>query len=566
MTGSGNNNVLTGGPGSDILDGKGVIDTADYSPETQELIQHVEVHLGLSGASGTGAEFKVNFPAITQVSTDLLISIENVIGTSGPDTIFGNEQANTLDGGPGKDILDGGLGNDVLIGGADIDTASYASHDNVNVGGTDVISLGLGGADGSYVRTGLVGNPATGFQIVVVETDVLQGIENVTGSNRSEAITGNEQNNVLNGSGGNDTLDGGLGNDTLIGGAGIDTASYVSHDSTPLLVGERDVISLGLDGAETDGNYTRSQLVLFPPVHVQTVENDVLSGIENIIGSNHNETITGNDRANVLDGRGGNDTLKGFGGNDTLLGGSGDDTYDFTGSTLFGNDRIEDVSGNDTIVIDNVPQTINSIGISVLDISTSHVGNDLKITVPNGTVTVTNHFAGEQVETIVVNGTSFVLANGTIGGNGSGILTGTDGNDTLDGNGGNDMLFGGAGNDHLIGDKGNDLLNGGSGKDMLDGGLGKDQLIGGAGDDQLTGGQAADAFVFGPGFGHDVITDFTHDDRVEFDGGVFQNAQQVLAASQQVGDNTVITVDANNSVTLQDVALQSLHAKDFVIT
>ena len=306
--------------------------------------------------------------------------------------------------------------------------------------------------------------------------------------------------------------------------------------------------------------------MLFPPVHVQTVENDVLSGIENIIGSNHNETITGNDRANVLDGRGGNDTLKGFGGNDTLLGGSGDDTYDFTGSTLFGNDRIEDVSGNDTIVIDNVPQTINSIGISVLDISTSHVGNDLKITVPNGTVTVTNHFAGEQVETIVVNGTSFVLANGTIGGNGSGILTGTDGNDTLDGNGGNDMLFGGAGNDHLIGDKGNDLLNGGSGKDMLDGGLGKDQLIGGAGDDQLTGGQAADAFVFGPGFGHDVITDFTHDDRVEFDGGVFQNAQQVLAASQQVGDNTVITVDANNSVTLQDVALQSLHAKDFVIT
>jgi Ca2+-binding RTX toxin-like protein len=198
-----------------------------------------------------------------------------------------------------------------------------------------------------------------------------------------------------------------------------------------------------------------------------------------------------------------------------------------------------------------------------LNISTSHVGNDLNITVPNGTIDVVNHFAGEQVENIVVNGQSFVLANSTIGGNGSGILTGTDGDDTLNGNGGNDILFGNDGNDLLLGGKGDDLLNGASGNDVLDGGLGKDVLIAGAGNDQLTGGQSADTFVFGPGFGHDVVTDFTHDDRIEFDG-VFQTAQQVLAASQQVGNDTVITV-ADNSVTLQDVNLQSLHTKDFVI-
>ena len=199
-------------------------------------------------------------------------------------------------------------------------------------------------------------------------------------------------------------------------------------------------------------------------------------------------------------------------------------------------------------------------------ISLPRIGNDLLLTAPLGTIDIVNHFTGEQVENIVINGTSFVLASGTIGGNGSGILTGTEGDDTLNGNGGNDMLFGNGGNDQLLGGKGGDLLNGGAGNDVLDAGLGKDLLIGGTGNDQLTGGQGSDTFVFGPGFGHDVVTDFTHDDRIEFDGGVFQNAQQVLAASQQVGNNTVITVDANNSVTLQDVALQSLHAKDFVIT
>jgi Ca2+-binding RTX toxin-like protein len=572
LTGNALDNVVAGGLGNDILNGMGGNDTVDYSRDHffdfGDTADQVVVHLGLGGSPGEGDKFKElitsNGLQFVQVGADTLISIENVTGTAGSDTIVGNEQANVLDGRGGNDTLDGGLGNDTLIGGSGIDTASYLSHDNVALltGEQDVITLGLNGADGSYTRSQeVLLFPTPQFQ--VVETDVLRGIENVTGSNHSETIIGNEQNNVLDGRGGNDILDGGLGNDTLIGGSGINTASYVSHDNVALLPGEQDVISLGLNGA--DGSYTRSQIVSFNPVQFQTVETDVLRSIQNVTGSNHNETIIGNEQDNVLDGRGGNDILKGGGGNDTLLGGSGDDTYNFTGSTLFGNDHIEDTSGNDTIVLDNVPLIPNSVGINVLDISTSRVGNDLLITVPLGTIDVVNHFAGEQVENIVVDGQSFVLANGTIGGNGSGILTGTEGNDTLNGNGGNDVLFGNGGNDQLLGGKGNDVLNGGPGNDGLLGGLGKDVLIGGAGNDVLTGGQGSDTFVFGPGFGHDVITDFTHDDRIEFVGGIFQDAQQALAASHQVGNDTVITADANNSVTLQDVGLQSLHTKDFII-
>src|SRR5262249_5674369 len=162
------------------------------------------------------------------VSSDTLISIENVTGTNGADVLIGNEGANVLDGRSGNDTLDGGFGNDTLIGGAGTDTASYISHDAVApLGEIDTITLGLNGALGSYTRSEFVAKPLPAHQ-QVVETDTLIGIENVTGSNNSETITGNEQNNVLDGRGGNDTLDGALGNDTIIGGHGINTVSYVS--------------------------------------------------------------------------------------------------------------------------------------------------------------------------------------------------------------------------------------------------------------------------------------------------------------------------------------------------
>jgi hypothetical protein len=44
---------------------------------------------------------------------------------------------------------------------------------------------------------------------------------------------------------------------------------------------------------------------------------------------------------------------------------------------------------------------------------------------------------------------------------------------------------------------------------------------------------------------------------------VFHNLHQVQAASHQVGNDTVITLDANNSITLLGMNLHSLHASDF---
>ena len=161
LTGNSLNNVLAGGLGSDILDGKTGIDTADYSGDhffdlslIHDTADKVVVQLGLNGARGTGVEFRqhviLTLPVTVtyeQISTDTLISIENVTGTAGPDTITGNALANVLDGRDGNDTLDGGFGDDTLIGGAGIDTASFISHDAItSVFEVDTITLGLDGA------------------------------------------------------------------------------------------------------------------------------------------------------------------------------------------------------------------------------------------------------------------------------------------------------------------------------------------------------------------------------------------------------------------------------------
>ena len=141
---------------------------------------------------------------------------------------------------------------------------------------------------------------------------------------------------------------------------------------------------------------------------------------------------------------------------------------------------------------------------------------------------------------------------------GNDILGGANGNDVLDGGGGIDMLTGGNGDDMLFGSVGDDTLTGGNGEDTLDGG---------AGDDDLTGGKGPDLFVFHAGFagfGDDVITDFKNNDHIQFDDELFESPEAVLMASQQDGEDIVITA-GTNTVTLLGVQLSDLQADDFLI-
>jgi Ca2+-binding RTX toxin-like protein len=532
LDGRGGSDIIDGGLGNDIIIGNTGIDTASFVSHDGLAVEGGRdvISLGNGTADGSYSRFQALGPIRQLVETDVLRSIENVTGSNRDEAINGNDGANVLNGRDGNDIIDGGLGNDTIIGDTGNNTASWLSHDAVAVppGGEQVtISLGLGALDGSYVRTALVSG-----QQQPVETDVLRGIQNVTGSSHFKIINGNESANVLDGRGGGGIIDGGLGNDTIIGSnSSFDRVSYVSHDGLPLLPGEINLLQLGLGGA--DGSYTRFEIINGV---LQPAETDILRGIENVTGSSHSEIIIGNEQENTLSGRDGDDTLAGRGSNDTIFGGPGNDTYDFTGGGL-GTDTFFDESGTgDRVIINSFNDILFNFPVD--GVPTGRDGDDLVVVLTTGTFRIVGHFDGHQIETIVARdtGQSMVLATGLTGGNAPGIIAGGNGGQTLDGRGGDDFLV--AGN-------------------------GPDRLIGGDGNDRLIGGHGPDTFVFGPRFGHDVVVDYSAADHIEFDGGLFQGFEQVMAASQQVGADTVITFDAGNSITLLGVPLSSLHASHF---
>ncbi len=123
---------------------------------------------------------------------------------------------------------------------------------------------------------------------------------------------------------------------------------------------------------------------------------------------------------------------------------------------------------------------------------------------------------------------------------------------------------GSGGNDTLNGSQLEDTINGLGGNDKLNGMVGADVLNGGAGNDTLTGGAGIDRFIFTGAFGKDVVTDFEGRDIIQLDAAKFADFASVLSHAAQAGLNTVITLDAANSITLQNVTLGSLNAGEFV--
>ncbi len=191
LDGGEGNDRLVGGQGADTLIGGEGVDTAVYGGTVG-----VTVNLALGTGRGGHAE------------GDNLSGIENVTGTTGNDTLIGDDGDNrltggagndTLEGGDGNDRLNGGLGADILDGGEGIDTVVYGGVVGVTV------NLALGTGSGGEA-----------------EGDTLISIENVIGSLGDDVLTGDAGSNRLLGNAGNDILAGGGGNDTLIGGAGDD--------------------------------------------------------------------------------------------------------------------------------------------------------------------------------------------------------------------------------------------------------------------------------------------------------------------------------------------------------
>ena len=245
-------------------------------------------------------------------SEPMPINAENDLPWGTDHVFFGTDDASgdNIQGSEDDDLIFGLEGVDTLRGAGGNDTVYGNSHD-------DIIYLGFkehGDQDTSDLRD--VGHGGQG----------------------NDTIHGTDASDELNGGTGIDLLVGNAGDDVINGGSERDTASYefaTGSVEVNLTTGR----SSGADG------------------------NDTLESVENVRGSQHNDTLIGNDEDNSLIGLGGDDELRGGDGGNSLHGGDGNDTIyggkddDFI-STGAGNDSVEAGAGDDIIFVDTGNDTI----------------------------------------------------------------------------------------------------------------------------------------------------------------------------------------------------------------
>jgi Ca2+-binding RTX toxin-like protein len=393
LTGDGNDNVIEGGAGNDVMNAALGTDTLVYA----HAAGGVTVSLSVATAQDTGG-----------AGIDTVSNFENIIGSAFNDNLTGNTGANVIEGGTGNDVLNGSYGVDTavyanastgvavslaiaaaqdtlgagidtlsafenLVGSSFSDTLTGSGAPNILRGGAGADALDGGGGNDTAdyalsplaVTVDLLNHAASGGE---ASGDTLVSIENVIGSDAGaerDFLYGDNGANSLYGLAGSDILEGGGGADTIDGGTGWDTARYLHSASGVTINLETNVNT----GGEAQG--------------------DMLYGVENVQGSNYNDSLTGGAGNDSLSGGGGADTIFAGAGIDALIGGSGNDI--FVLSNTSGIDTISDfsrVSGNsDAIDISALLTGYNPLSSAIADflqITASGTGSILKIDADGG--------------------------------------------------------------------------------------------------------------------------------------------------------------------------------------
>lgn len=375
LEGGDGNDTLEGGAGADLLDGGLDVDTASYESSA------AGVTVNLVTGTGTGGD----------AEGDTLTGIENLTGSAFADVLTGDADANVISGGDGDDTVDGGAGDDVIDGGAGADDISGGAGNDVLTGstgadlfrffplaltpeGSDTITDFEAGVDqiwfdstefdvlGSATQLGsdvvisygsgytitlqntLLGDlSASDFSFAVSLPNIINGTdaaEILTGTSGVDWISGFGGDDVIHGLEGADVLSGGAGNDSVFGGDGDDVLS--GHGGADYLDG-----GAGTDTAsyQPTGGFGGATVGVTVDLAAGTASGgdgtgDTLVSIENVDGSNFEDTLIGDTGTNSLNGAGGDDVLIGGGGNDMLVdyfgsnvmdGGAGDDLLNVSG-------------------------------------------------------------------------------------------------------------------------------------------------------------------------------------------------------------------------------------------
>jgi Ca2+-binding RTX toxin-like protein len=506
--------------------------------------------------------------------------------TDGADLLIGTSASGEMKGGRGDDTLDGAGGNDTFVyargdGNDTISeitdyrgTADQLVFTNINPGDVTLVRNGVdltiviaesapgaGDAGSVLIKSTLDSYRERGIEKITFAdgtvwtiAQVRQMVIDQAGTAGNDAITGLNTNDTLTGRGGNDTLDGGEGNDTFVyaRGDGNDTISEITDYRgtadqlvfTNINPGDVTLVRNGVDltiviaesapGAGDAGSVLiKSTLdsyrergiekITFADGTVWTIA-QVRQMVIDQAGTVGNDTITGLNTNDTLTGRGGNDTLDGGEGNDTFVYARGD-----------GNDTISEITDYrgtaDQLVFTNInPGDVtlvrNGVDLTIVIAESAPGAGDAGSVLIKSTL---DSYRERGIEKITfADGTAW---NRTAMNANVEFVGGTDGNETITGTSGNDRVLAGLGNDTITTSGGNDTI------------------------------------VFRADFGKDSITDFQAGagslDVIELANSLFTDFEDVLASAAQVGNDTLITYDAQNTITLKNVALTSLHQDDF---
>ena len=340
----------------------------------------VTVNLATSSASGGDAEgdeietFDVdsyNHDDETTESIDAEFStFENITGSAHRDLLTGDDRENILKGGAGDDVLRGSKSDDTLEGGPGADTLDGG---HTRMSATD--------ASDKYTDTASYAGALAGVTVDIdagagtggdAMGDTFTSIERYLGSANDDLFIASEYADTVDGSThAGDDVD--AFGDSDPDGSDGDTISYEKSE-------EAVTVDLALTTAQvmptasTAGGELDTNLDVNP--EGSYAAGDVLSGIENVIGSSQDDVLMGSEEVNELYGGAGDDELTAVAntgadaGPDRLVGGAGDDTL--TGSAnadvLMGGDGHDAISGGDGA------DTIN--GGAGDDVLTGAGGND----------------------------------------------------------------------------------------------------------------------------------------------------------------------------------------------
>lgn len=403
----------------------------------------------------------------------------------------------------------------------------------------------------------------TSYTAPITQSGVTINMPIVDGTSGNDSIDGPLTGYVF-GFGGNDTLENENSAAVLIGGDGSDTFKMYNNTSA---TGFSDGSILDFEvGIDTIDLRPFSSITSFSQLTITNNTSGTAGTFAQITNTaaSLNISVSGTGGLNALtansfrfEGQSGGDD-SGSGGDDSSSGGDDNDTSDDDG-------RNETIGGH------------------------HHGGHSA------------DHLFGSSGDDTMYGGGAVVspgdLADSMIGGRGSDYILGNGGDDTIYGGSGgadtldgNDTIYGGINSDYILGNSGDDSLYGGGGVadpndtgDTIYGGLGNDYILGNggndiiygqAGNDTMHGGAGDDTYAFTSGSGVDIILHFTGAGAAGGDviqiasginGGSITTTEAALAAVTYTGGNAVLDLGGGNTVTIMNLAENSLIASDFTI-